>query len=117
MVTKQSIYICSTSSFCGKSIVSLGIALNLLDAGHKVGYFKPVGWEMGRDSEGKRIDEDAQLMISVLGSKLPMEIVAPDCVSISPAMTSANAWFCWNPDREKFFIEMPTKFCGDLFKL
>ena len=77
MVTKQSIYICSSSSFCGKSVISLGIALNLLDAGHKVGYLKPVGWETSRDSKGKRIDEDAQLMISVLGSKLPMEIVAP----------------------------------------
>ncbi|MFH0749234.1 MAG: phosphotransacetylase family protein [Candidatus Bathyarchaeota archaeon] len=77
MVEKQSIYICSTSSFCGKSVISLGLALNLQDAGFKVGYFKPIGSEMGRDSKGVKIDEDARLMASILGLKMPMDTIVP----------------------------------------
>lgn len=77
MVEKSGLYICSTSGFSGKSIISLGLALNLRDRGCEVGYFKPIGWEMGRSSKGERIDEDAELMTSVLDLKLPMEIIVP----------------------------------------
>ncbi len=77
MVGKPSLYVCSTSGFCGKSVVSLGLALALRDKGFKVGYLKPVGWEMGRGAGGEKIDRDAELMAHVLEVKLPMENVVP----------------------------------------
>jgi len=77
MVEKPSLYVCSFSGFSGKSIVSLGLALNLRDMGYRIGYLKPVGWEMGRGAKGEKIDEDAQLMMSVLDLRLPMDVVVP----------------------------------------
>jgi len=72
-----SIYVCSMESYCGKSSFCLGFALTLQQQGYKVGYFKPVGWEMTRDNTGKKIDEDAQLMNHVLNLQLPQETITP----------------------------------------
>jgi len=77
MTEKPSLYVCSTSGFCGKSIVSLGLALTLQDKGFKVGYLKPVGWEIGRGLIGEKIDRDAELMAHVLNIKMSMEHVVP----------------------------------------
>src|SRR4030042_6028864 len=76
-MNKPNIYICSSASFSGKSALCLGLALKFKERGYKVGYFKPVGWEMSRGSTGKKIDEDAQLMQKVLDLNLPMEVVCP----------------------------------------
>lgn len=72
-----SIYVCSMESYCGKSSFCLGFALTLQEQGYNVGYFKPIGWEMTRDSNGNKIDEDAQLMNYVLDLQLPQETIAP----------------------------------------
>lgn len=72
-----SIYVCSIESFCGKSSFCLGFALTLQEQGYNVGYFKPVGWEMTRDVNGNKIDEDAQLMNHVLNLQLPQETITP----------------------------------------
>ncbi|MCW4039316.1 MAG: phosphotransacetylase family protein [Candidatus Bathyarchaeota archaeon] len=72
-----SIYVCSIESFCGKSSFCLGFALTLQEQGYNVGYFKPVGWEMTRDINGNKIDEDAQLMNHVLNLQLPQETITP----------------------------------------
>jgi BioD-like phosphotransacetylase family protein len=55
----------------------LGLALTLRETGLKVGYFKPVGWEMARDVNGRKIDEDAQLMKEILDLKVPLNVVSP----------------------------------------
>jgi len=55
----------------------LGLALTMRENGLKVGYFKPVGWEMARDVKGRKIDEDAQLMKEVLNLKVPLNVVSP----------------------------------------
>ena len=55
MSKKPNLYVCSATSFCGKSTVSLGLALNFKEQGYKVGYFKPIGWEMSRDTRGEKI--------------------------------------------------------------
>ena len=72
-----SLYVCSLDSFCGKSMFCLGLALTMREKGLKVGYFKPVGWEMARDLKGRRIDEDAQLMKEILNLKVPLNVVSP----------------------------------------
>lgn len=77
MDEKPSLYVCSTASFCGKTAVCLGLALNFMEEGYKIGYFKPIGWEMARSAKGEKIDEDARLMNEVLGLNLPMEVIAP----------------------------------------
>jgi BioD-like phosphotransacetylase family protein len=64
-------------SYCGKSSFCLGFALTLQEHGYNVGYFKPVGWEMTRDVNGNKIDEDAQLMNHVLDLQLPQETISP----------------------------------------
>jgi BioD-like phosphotransacetylase family protein len=55
----------------------LGLALTLRENGLKVGYFKPVGWEMVRDPDGRKVDEDAQLMKEVLNLSIPLEVISP----------------------------------------
>ena len=71
------LYVCSLESFWGKSAFCLGLALTIQEKGYKIGYFKPVGWEMGRDRDGRKIDEDAQLMKEILGLKSPLDIICP----------------------------------------
>jgi BioD-like phosphotransacetylase family protein len=48
-----------------------------MEQGLKVGYFKPIGWEMARGSRGEKIDEDAMMMVDVLGLNTPLELVSP----------------------------------------
>ncbi|MFQ6075455.1 MAG: AAA family ATPase, partial [Candidatus Bathyarchaeia archaeon] len=77
MSNVPSVYVCSIDIFSGKSTLCLGLALRLRDEGYKVGYFKPVGWEMARGPKGEIIDEDAHLMRSVLGLDLPLDTLVP----------------------------------------
>ncbi len=72
-----SLFVGSIEGFCGKSMFCLGLALNLQDQGWKVGYFKPLGWEMVRDAEGRTVDEDAALMREVLDLKVPLKAITP----------------------------------------
>ena len=81
MIKKPSLYVCSTTSFCGKSTVCLGLALNFEQKGYKVGYFKPIGWEMSRGINGEKIDEDAQLLAKVLNVDLPIDLISPVILS------------------------------------
>ncbi len=81
MSEKPNLYVYSTTSFCGKSTVCLGLALNFKGKGYKVGYFKPIGWEMSRGARGEKIDEDAQLMTKVLDLDLPIDLIAPVILS------------------------------------
>lgn len=77
MSEKPSMYICSPTNFNGKSLISLGLALNFREQGYDVGYFKPVGCEMGAYAQGEKIDEDVRLMKSVLNIQLPMDVLVP----------------------------------------
>jgi hypothetical protein len=72
-----SIYVCSTTKFCGKSAICLGLVKRFKTEGYKVGYFKPVGYEMAHGPHGERVDEDAQLMKDVLGLEIPLETIVP----------------------------------------
>jgi len=71
------LYICSSVSFSGKTVVCLGLALKFQEEGYEVGYFKPVGWDAARDENGVAFDEDAELMRHVLKAKQPLEVLSP----------------------------------------
>lgn len=77
MTEKPSLYICSTTGSNGKSIVSLGLALNLQEKGLRVGYLKPIGWEAARDTAGDKIDKDMELMAHVLNLRPSNELNSP----------------------------------------
>lgn len=57
----------------GKTAVTLALALELQERGHRVGYLKPVGVP----PYGEHADEDASLMAQVLGLDLPPEMLVP----------------------------------------
>ena len=71
------LYVYSTSGFCGKSAIILGLALKFKEEGYKVGYFKPMGLEMVRGTGGEKIDQDAKLMERVLNLNLPPDVISP----------------------------------------
>ncbi len=77
MIEVPNLYIYSTTGYCGKSAICLGLALKARDEGYRVGYFKPIGWESFRNSRGERIDEDAQLMKKALDLNLPLDVICP----------------------------------------
>ena len=60
--------------FSGKSVICLGLALTLQVESYKIGYFKPIGWEM-KNLNGEKVDDDVELMISVL------DLHPRDCVA------------------------------------
>jgi len=77
-MSKQGIYVASTESLSGKSIVTIGLALIAKDLGKKVGYFKPLGMESALDvREEGIIDEDAETMKQILGLKDDISRICP----------------------------------------
>jgi BioD-like phosphotransacetylase family protein len=58
----------------GKTAVSVGLALKFQQQGHRVSYFKPVGYASGAS---KKEDEDGILMKSVLKSGHSLEDIVP----------------------------------------
>ena len=76
-MTTPNLFVCSLEGFSGKSMFCLGLALTLREQGLNVGYFKPVGWEMVREPDGRKVDEDAQLMKEALNLKVPLEVICP----------------------------------------
>ena len=77
----KSLFVVSDSPECGKTLLSMGIALRFQNEGYKVGYFKPVATEM-KIEDATPIDEDVELMKHVLGQDSSIEDMAP--VMMSP---------------------------------
>ena len=71
------IYITSPKLFVGKTAVCLGLGMKFREEGYKVGYFKPLGLEMGRTADGEPYDEDVVLMKGALELTSPPEHIAP----------------------------------------
>ncbi|MFH0896705.1 MAG: AAA family ATPase, partial [Candidatus Bathyarchaeota archaeon] len=91
MVEVPSLYVYSTTGYCGKSAVCLGLALKARGEGCRVGYFKPIGWGTSRDSRGERIEEDAQLMKKALDLNLPLDVICP--VVLGPRFLEENSGY------------------------
>lgn len=67
----------SPELFVGKTAVCLGLCMKFRDEGYRVGYFKPIGSEMGRTPNGKPYDEDTLLMKEALRLESSLDEITP----------------------------------------
>lgn len=71
-----SIFIASNTGFSGRTFISLGLAMKLIDQGFKVGYMKPIGSVPVK--RGKAVyDADALFIRETLGLEEPLEVISP----------------------------------------
>jgi BioD-like phosphotransacetylase family protein len=70
------LYVASTSSFAGKTLLALALAKLWAREGVAVGYVKPLG-KIPVVEEGRVVDEDASFLASELGLPGPPEAVCP----------------------------------------
>ena len=72
----KAIYLCSLHEHVGKSLLAIGIMLNLQEQGKKVAYFKPVGIPRGAFSD--KADRDVGfIQNTVFKTDLPYDIISP----------------------------------------
>lgn len=72
----KAIYLCSLREHVGKSLMAIGIMLNLQEQGEKVAYFKPVGIPKGAFSD--KADRDVGfIQNTVFKTELPYDIISP----------------------------------------
>ncbi|MHA1457854.1 MAG: AAA family ATPase [Promethearchaeota archaeon] len=72
----KAIYLCSLHEHVGKSLLAIGIMLNLQEQGKKVAYFKPVGIPKGAFSD--KADRDVGfIQNTVFKTDLPYDIISP----------------------------------------
>ncbi len=70
------LYIGSMNRFSGKSLVTLGLAVEMKDMGFRVGYIKPLGKDPV-SSDGETVDADALFFREVLRLEEPLAAVSP----------------------------------------
>jgi BioD-like phosphotransacetylase family protein len=70
------LYIASTSSFSGKTLLALALGTIWGEAGVKVGYVKPLG-KIPVMREGRLVDEDAAFLADALALEAPLDAVCP----------------------------------------
>ncbi|MBY9018287.1 MAG: phosphotransacetylase family protein [Candidatus Lokiarchaeota archaeon] len=72
----KAVYLCSLHEHVGKSLLAIGIMLNLQEKGKKVAYFKPVGIPRGAFSD--KADRDVGfIQNTVFKTDLPYDIISP----------------------------------------
>jgi hypothetical protein len=70
------IYVASNTGFSGRTFISLGLAMKLMEQGYTVGYMKPVG--RAPVKKGKDVyDADALFLKETLGLEDPLEVISP----------------------------------------
>jgi BioD-like phosphotransacetylase family protein len=72
----KTLFITSTSEYCGKTLVALGLGKKLQADGFKVGYMKTLGM-FPTTIGGMVIDSDASIVYEVLGLKDAPELMSP----------------------------------------
>ncbi len=72
----RAVFIGSNTAYCGKVFVTLGLGLNLIDRGYKVGFIKPHG-KVPMMKGDKIFDVDAVFIKDMLGLPEPLELVSP----------------------------------------
>lgn len=70
------IYVASNTGFSGKTFVSLGLAMKLMDLGYKVGYIKPIG-KVPLKQDKDVFDADALFVKDTLGLTEPLDVISP----------------------------------------
>lgn len=74
------IFIASNTGYSGRTFISLGLSLKLIELGYKVGYIKPIGKipvKKGKDV----FDADALFIKDMLGLNEPLEVISPFILS------------------------------------
>ncbi len=66
----------ATSQSTGKTAFCVGLALKLQEEGLKVGYFKPLDWQITLKG-GQTLGEDSLLMKHVLKLEEPLDVITP----------------------------------------
>jgi BioD-like phosphotransacetylase family protein len=70
------IFIASNTFYSGRTFISLGLALKLMEQGYKVGYIKPIGKTPVKT--GKDVyDADALFIKETLGLEEPLDVISP----------------------------------------
>jgi len=72
----KALYICSTTTFSGKTSLCVGLGNRFKSDGFSVGYMKPVS-TVARRIAGRIVDEDAQFIKQALDLAEPLEVIAP----------------------------------------
>jgi BioD-like phosphotransacetylase family protein len=70
------IFIASNTGYSGRTFVSLGLAMKLIDEGYKVGYIKPVGKVPVKKNRGV-YDADALFIKDTLGLGEALDVISP----------------------------------------
>lgn len=70
------ILVASNTGYAGRTFLSLGLAMKLMDMGHKVGFMKPIG-TVPIKSGASVYDADAQFVKEVLKLEEPLETITP----------------------------------------
>jgi BioD-like phosphotransacetylase family protein len=70
------ILVASNTGYAGRTFLSLGIAMKLMDMGHTVGFMKPIG-TVPVKSGTSVYDADALFIKEVLGLDEPLETITP----------------------------------------
>jgi len=78
------LYIASVDSFSGKSLTALALGLELAQAGHRVGYLKPLG-SLPHEVGGVTTDEDAHFISQRLNPDAPLDSICP--ILLGPELT------------------------------
>src|SRR6266498_3222044 len=74
------ILVASNTGYAGRTFISLGLALKLMDMGYKVGVMQPFGTapvQSGKDS----YDADALFIKETLGLGEPLDVISPFVMS------------------------------------
>ncbi len=78
------VYIASVDTYSGKSLAALALGLHLREAGHRVGYFKPLG-ALPVTVRDVTTDEDAYFVSNRLNPDAPLDAICP--VLLTPELT------------------------------
>ena len=70
------LFIASSTGYSGRTFLSLGLAMKLIEQGYKVGYMKPLGSVPVKTGKGV-YDADALFIKEVLELEEPMEMISP----------------------------------------
>ena len=70
------IFVASNTGYSGRTFISLGLAMRLIEQGYKVGYLKPIGKVPVKKDKGV-YDADALFIRETLGLEESLDVVSP----------------------------------------
>ena len=101
----KNIFFVSNRPFTGKNFFALGLGLNLIERGYKIGYIKLLG-KLPHKKEGKIVDEEAYCISQILGIKEQIEDI---CCFVYSYDAQQKILESKNLNVEKNFLELVEK--------